>query len=149
MAQHIDFLDQKVVRALTLWRPWDSAILFGGKRIENRPWAPWPRIHGLFICLHAGQKYDRDAAVAMVEAKLYTPPSPSSIYTKAGVIVGVARVTGSVTESDDPWFSGPYGWLLDDVTAFKEPVAAKGMQGLWKVEGKLLEQVREAFKAAA
>jgi len=143
----IDFLDQKVVRALTLWRPWDQAILHGGKNIENRPWRPWPRIHGLFICLHAGQRYDNEGAVAMVEHKLYTPPSPSA--SVAGVIVGVARVTGSVTESDSPWFSGPYGWTLEDVTAFKTPVAAKGAQGLWKVEGKLLADVREAFREAS
>ena len=143
----IDFLDQKAVRALTLWRPWDQAILFGGKNLENRSWAPWARIHGRFICIHAGQKYDNAGVVEMAKECLYVPPSPS--VSQAGVIVGVARVTGSVTESDSPWFSGPFGWVLEDAIAFKTPVATKGTQGLWMVKGRLLSKVRKSFREAA
>lgn len=139
--------EQEELRALTLWRPWDQSILFGGKRIENRKRKPWPRVIGKYIALHAGQKYDADAAADMIRHRLYTPPSPS--VSVAGVIVGVARVTGFVVVSDDPWFTGPYGWVLEDVVAFKNPPKAKGMQGLWRVEGELLELVREEFKAAA
>ena len=43
------------MKALTLTRPWPDAILYGGKRIENRFWKtyyPDP------ILLHASQRWD-------------------------------------------------------------------------------------------
>jgi len=133
--------EQDELRALTLWRPWDQAILYGGKRIENRPWVPWAKVLGKVIGLHAGMKYDRDGALWMLEKKLYVPPSPSC--SNPGVIVGLARVVDCVVSSDDPWFSGPFGWMLDDVVALEKPVKAKGMQGLWRVDGEALEQIQE------
>lgn len=137
---------QSELRALTLWRPWPHAILYGGKRLENRPWKPWERIIGHFIALHAGMKYDTDAAVAMRELELYDPPADK--WCPKGVIVGVARVTGYVEESDSPWFSGPFGWTLDDVVPFLAPVKAKGMQGLWLVDEETKARVRAAHVAA-
>jgi hypothetical protein len=132
--------------ALTLWRPWDHAILYGGKRIENRRWRPWENIINQRIALHAGMKYDTEGAEWMIRQKLYTPPAPSESI--AGAIVGTAIVTGYVRESDDPWFigcdqqgslEGGYGWLLADVVALEAPVICRGAQGLWKVPEGLLE----------
>jgi hypothetical protein len=122
---------------LTLWRPWDQAILYGGKRIENRTWRPWENIIDQRIALHAGLKYDIEGARSMCASGLYDPPAPSESI--AGVIVGTAIVTGYVRESDDPWFFGPYGWLLEDVVALEAPVICRGAQGLWKVPEGLLE----------
>ncbi|MFP4600655.1 MAG: ASCH domain-containing protein [Persicimonas sp.] len=34
--------------------------------------------------------------------------------------------------TDDPWWLGPIGWLLDDVR-LAQPVEARGMPGLWTV----------------
>jgi hypothetical protein len=53
----------------------------------------------------------------------------------------VARVVGSVTNSESPWFFGKYGWVLRDVRAFQKPIVCPGAQGLWKVEGQFLEQL--------
>jgi hypothetical protein len=138
-------MTQRELRALTLIRPWDQAILFGGKRIENRKWKPWEVVMGQFIALHAGLKYDNKAAVEMIKKRMYSPPSPS--VSPMG-IVGVARITGYIEHSDDPWFSGPFGWTLTDVIPFKSPIKATGKQGLWIVGGETLEKVREAYQAS-
>ncbi len=145
---------QPVLRALTLWRPWLHAILHGGKRIENRPWAPWKSVIGQIIALHAGQRYDEDGARWMHSEGLYDPPEDR--WCPRGCIVGLARVTGYIKDSplapdprvEDPWFIGPYGWLLDDVVAFRTPVPCSGAQGLWIVEGDLLVAVRRAYWAS-
>jgi len=131
-----------ISHALTLWRPWPHAILFGGKRIENRPWKPWASIIGKRIAVHAGLRYDDAGAAWMRAQELYDPPEGP--WCPAGVIVGTARVTGFVEASDDPWFVGPFGWLLADVEAFDMPVACRGAQGLWRVPAGLLGPQRGA-----
>jgi hypothetical protein len=133
--------------ALTLWRPWPNAILHGGKRIENRSWIPGHRFIEELICIHAGLKYDHEGAHRMIDQKLYEPPNPSEC--PSGVIVGAARIMGFITtprykqKHDDPWFFGPYGWILDDVIEFSEPIQCRGAQGLWRVKGDALERCRE------
>lgn len=137
-----DVTTQTEYRALTLWRPWDQAILFGGKDLENRNWAPWDSVIDKMIAIHAGKKYDSEGAGWMIRENLYAPPVPSA--SPMG-IVGVARVTGAVVKSDSPWFFGKYGWVLEDVKALQMPIVCPGAQGLWKVEGKPLEQLIAAL----
>jgi hypothetical protein len=128
---------------LTLWRPWDHAILYGGKPLENRPWKPWARIIGKRIALHAGLKYDTEGAEWMRREGLYEPPAEP--LCPKGCIVGTFRVRGWVNElgfdnngvstdhDESPWFFGPFGWLLEDVTALESPLPCRGAQSLWQV----------------
>jgi len=129
------------LRALTLIRPWDQAIVRGSKRIENRSWRPWDSIIGKVIAIHAGQKYDPKAAEWMRDELLFDAPDRHDY--PAGVIVGLARITGCIETSDDPWFVGPFGWTLDDVAALSAPVPCRGAQGLWHVP----KSVRVAISA--
>lgn len=46
--------------------------------------------------------------------------------------MALARVKGAVRRSNDVWFSGPYGWQLDEVIPV-EPLPCRGRQRLWKV----------------
>ena len=145
------------LRALTLWRPWSDAIIFGPKRVENRGWVPPARILGERIALHAGRRYERGS---WPWPEGYEPPP--DIESAEG-IVGTARIVGAldlragsqlahrriwkprdpraltaehvrrVAElDDDPWWAGPVGWLLDEVVAIPA-VACRGAQGLWTV----------------
>lgn len=131
------------MRALTLWRPWPWAILHG-KNVENRPWKPPASIIGKRIALHAGKTWD-DSSLTLIRKVLPSVPGSSADHPLG--IVGVARVvgymhpegdgrrvlnTGSEFEFDDRWFFGPYGWLLDQITAI-DPVPCRGAQGLWPV----------------
>lgn len=129
------------MKALTLWRPWPQAIVHGSKRLENRIWAPPKWIVGKRIALHSGQRYDRDGASWMHCEGLYAPAAPSEC--PAGVVVGTAIVAGVVTHSKDPWFCGPYGWVLQDVRALSVPVPCRGAQGLWNLPPDVERRVRE------
>ena len=65
-------------------------------------------------------------------------------------VVGVAQLVGVETEAPaevDPWWYGPLGWRLGDVTAI-EPVPCRGSQGLWEMPDEVLATVRARWKAA-
>lgn len=138
------------LRALTLWQPWAFAVASLGKRIENRPWRPWPSIVGKVIAVHAAAKVDPVGEAAVEgwvrrHTGLVVPPAAS---LPRGAIVATARVTGVVTESTSPWFMGPYGWTLDDVIALPSPVPCRGAQGLWPVPPEVAVRVFEQTKGA-
>jgi len=120
------------LRALTLWQPWAHAVAHFGKRIENRPWAPWTSIIGQTIAIHAAAK-PADDEEARVVAKLREMGFAIPGVLPRGAIIATVRVTGFVRASDSPWFFGPYGWVLDDVRTLATPVPCRGMQGLWPV----------------
>lgn len=136
------------MKALTLHRPWTDAILYGGKRVENRSWHPPHSLIGQTIALHAGKVYDEQVADWMDIQGLYTPPARGD--SPMG-IVGVASLLGSYRAgvlnqlSKDPWFFGPVGWLLGDVVAFRSPIPCRGAQGLWTVPEDLEQRIREAI----
>lgn len=65
-------------------------------------------------------------------------PPPS--YHPTGII-GTVRVTGfregppppCGASNFDPWYVGPFGWLLADPVALTTPIEIPGKQGLWDV----------------
>ena len=132
------------MRGLTLWQPWGTCVSRWGKRIENRPWKPWDSIIGQVIAIHAGKKMDDECL-----NKLYRNETPAGLITLSrrdfprGAIIGVATVAGCVTESSDPWFFGPFGWILKDVRELAEPIPARGMQGLWPIPPALEAMIRD------
>jgi hypothetical protein len=132
--------NQKVVKAITLHRPWGYAIACLDKRHENRSWrCPLPI--GSWLAIHNGQKWDEAAAEFIRRensSELIDNPTPEN--DPPGAIIAMCRFLGNEESSDSPWFWGPYGWRLGDVTAIK-PVPAKGQQGLWVVDDDTLEVV--------
>lgn len=118
------------LRALTLHQPWAFAICHLGKRVENRTWAPSIPI-GTRIAIHAGAAYDHAGALAIAARFCEGQPPPRTLAQMA--IVAVATLKGITSDSQDPWFCGPVGWLLGDVVTLPKPVPCKGRQGLWTV----------------
>jgi hypothetical protein len=132
------------MKALSLSRPWVWAILEGGKLTENRPWKN-DAIVGQYIALHAAKSWDSLAMLSIPRAlefnkiKLVLPTDPKEHLHSH--IVGVARVTGFVTDEtrhtltrdQRPWYFGKYGWLLDDVTKLETPIPCRGALSLWKM----------------
>lgn len=75
------------------------------------------------------------------------PPVGAAPDTRS--IVAVCRVVALSQERSSPWHvAGAWGWYLDDLTVLHEPVPCLGRQGLWRVEGELLDRVREQWRAA-
>jgi len=116
--------------ALTLQQPWASAVRDLGKRTENRSWPAPKRAVGSIIAIHAGQTFHEDAAdwLAARTGRMLTRSN-----VPLGAVVALARVVEVVQESsDDMWFFGPYGWVLDDVVALT-PVPCRGRPQVWAV----------------
>lgn len=117
------------MKALTLWRPWEILVVSGIKRVENRPWSPGKRLAvGERFAIHAGQKWDVSCIPMAQRLGIPFALFGGKYYPQS--IVGVVTFLGCVEESDDPWFFGPFGWLLADPVAF-DPVPCRGAQGLW------------------
>lgn len=141
------------MKGLTLWNPWAYGVAHLGKPIENRTWAPPPRLLGERIAIHAGKTNDREACDELAGEGFDLPTlMPSSAFVCTVRIVGVARGDGSsfqilsvapgverdrvrqlVETRDGLWFSGPIGWVLDEVITLAEPLPCRGAQGLWDV----------------
>lgn len=130
------------MKALTLYRPWPWAIFHANhnsKRIENRPWKPWPSIIDKPIVLHAGKTFDRDSVPDILAR---TRAQGLGAAASDLGLIGVATVRGFATSEagceefmvgQSRWFSGPYAWLLSDVRAFPLPIPCAGSLGLWDV----------------
>lgn len=124
--------------ALTVLQPYASAIVFGPKRVENRSWRPPAELIGRRLAIHAGKS---DALLfdlpLMREVSGIWPGMPRMLREfPRGRVLGTAKVVGVETPADrpsDPWASGPYCWVLEDVRPC-EPVPMSGRQRLWSVE---------------
>lgn len=154
------------MKALTLWRPWPAMIFHlpeaQAKRVENRSWKPPRWLIGQRIAIHAGERIDRDAMTAC--SMMLGQTFPAAEVTLAAGIIGTA-IVASVTNGAEVehrvfhgivkaaevsaadrlwhaqvarWFSGPFGWLIDDVRTLAEPIPCKGRQGLWDVPPELV-----------
>lgn len=126
----------EILYALTLKQPWLWAVLHAGKTIENRKWPPPAKIIRKIIALHASKGFDYSGTDFLWHRGLSFPaPLPR------GCILGIATVEGYLTQSADPWFFGPYGWVLSNVRVLPEPIPARGMLGLWQVNPLMAERV--------
>lgn len=125
------------VKALSIAQPWAECIVSKGKNVENRSWNT--NMRG-FVAIHASAAYDKarfEACHEYYRIKLKRDDVPF------GAIVGFAEITDVVSEENltsktKKWFMGDYGFVLNNVIKFKEPVPAKGNLGFWKVTGKTL-----------
>lgn len=117
------------MKALSIRQPWAAAILYCGKRIENRSWpphAPGLRYRGP-VLLHASAsniKYramdDWDSIIGIMCGKIDGAAGMLEVAEqnmRRGGIVGRANIVDCVRRSDSPWFFGTYGFVLDNVEA--------------------------------
>lgn len=130
--------------ALTIKEPWLWAILHGGKRIENRSYSPPARFAHARIALHASKSYDQDGADFLWHRNL----TFTQLDLRPGCIVATALIDGCTMSSDDPWFFGPFGWLLSDIRILMQPLPARGMLGLWPVNDVLVAKINEQLRQA-
>jgi hypothetical protein len=124
-------------RALSLRQPWASAVIIGGKNIENRTWNT--NFRGRVI-IHAGAQlgmpdWDWDQLNWEME-QLNGGPLPRSTYLGEVDIVDCVPIEDLDHPEDHPnrWAFGPYCWVLANPVAYPEPIPAKGKLGLYRVE---------------
>ncbi len=128
------------MKALSVRQPWAWLIASGIKDVENRSWKT--NFRGR-VYIHAGAKFDmsalKDSRIKTVEyGGLVTVRQCYSIFWmslewKSGAIIGEVDIIDCVTESDSPWFSGPYGFVLANAVLYETPIACKGQLGLFDI----------------
>ena len=130
-----------LARALSIRQPWAWLILHAGKDVENRTWKT--HLRGT-VLIHAGatmSRADYDAALLFVRSIsdriCFDPglgfPSFEELKAQTGGIVGSVEITGCVSRSDSPWFTGDVGFLLANPTPMAfEPY--KGSLGFFIVK---------------
>jgi len=127
------------MRALSIRQPWAWLITHGHKRIENRTWGT---DHRGRVLIHTGKLLDDDADFARDLARKFGVTIPDEL--RLGGIVGIARIVGCVTESDSPWFSGPYGFTL----RYARPVLfvpCPGRLGFFRVDPSILSTIERSL----
>ena len=117
------------MRALTIRQPWASAIMHGGKDVENRTWATK---HRGMLWIHAGLKRDwgaRQAERALRESRgWYYHPSDAPL----GMVLGFVQLVDVVEDSVSEWAEpGMKHWILADPFWLNTPEPMRGRQGLW------------------
>jgi hypothetical protein len=102
---------------LTIRQPWASAIIYGGKDVENRGWTTSYRGR---LYIHAGMQLDPVDVL------------PADVPLLRGAIIGYVLLVNIVSDSDSWWAEqGKYHWLLADPVVLRTPVSARGRLGLW------------------
>lgn len=133
-------------RALSIRQPWAWAIINAGKRIENRSRRTHYRGR---ICIHVSlyepKGADYHACLEVIrqvkgdygtmwgltrEQGTIASMHYSNEGRVRGGIIGTAEIVDCIEASDDPWFFGPYGWVLDNVQPVPF-VPVKGALGLF------------------
>jgi hypothetical protein len=124
-------------KALSIRQPWLWAILYAGKRIENRPRRFNYRGP---ICLHASSTFTTKAwieaenSILTISGKV--PPHEHAEFIRAeemcdrGGIIGTAEIVDCIDSSDSPWFFGPYGLVLKNVKPV-DFIPVRGSLGLF------------------
>ena len=122
------------METISIQQPWAWLIVSGqgGKDVENR--SRWHYKHRGRVRIHAGKRRDDDTSRFKAQRDYIASLGieiPANLPT--GAIVGEATITGTVTESDSPWFEGQgVGITLADPIAYADPIPCRGMLGIFQ-----------------
>jgi len=112
-------------KALSIMQPWAHLVCAGVKRVENRTWTTDYR--GL-VLIHASTTYAREAYRELRRMNVIVPET-----LPRGCLVGFAELVDVIEESEDPFFSGPFGFVLKNAQALKAPIPMRGRLRLFEI----------------
>ena len=101
-------------KALSIRQPWAWLIANGCKDIENRSWAT--SFRGEFF-IHASKGMTKKEYEECSDFFYGIDPAVIIPHKKElcfGGIVGAATLTACVTDSKSPWFTGQFGYVLEE-----------------------------------
>ena len=126
------------MKVLTIKQPWATLIMQGDKRFEFRSWQTKYRGD---LLIHAGKGIDKNAMKRLAK---YLPDE-----IPLGKILGKVTLVDCIKmcpefkemllkENSDIYtkssFSENFGWQVEDVQVFDEPIEAKGHLSLWEYD---------------
>lgn len=126
------------MKVLTIKQPWATLIMQGDKRFEFRSWQTKYRGE---LLIHAGKGIDKEAVKRLAN---YLPKElPQCKILGKVTLVDCIKITPEfkeelLKENSDIYtkssFHENYGWQLEDVYVFDEPIEAKGHLSLWEYD---------------
>ena len=124
------------MKVLTIKQPWATLIMQGDKRFEFRSWQTKYRGD---LLIHAGKGIDKEAMKRL--AKYLPNEIPLGKILGKVTLVDCIRMCPEfkemlLKENSDIYtkssFSENFGWQVEDVQVFDEPIEAKGHLSLWE-----------------
>lgn len=117
------------MKTISIIQPWAWLIANGYKDVENRNWKTGVRGE---ILIHAGKKFD-DAGYEWVRQNFPNIPLPQKSEFARGGIVGKATIKACVTAWHSRWFSGVYGFVMENASPLPFRACA-GRLGFFEVD---------------
>lgn len=122
-----------MIKTITLWQPWASAMPLGLKHIETRSWSTKHR--GL-LAIHASARKpataDRHLSCRLNAMPLGAVLGVVDLYDVVEMTPEVIAATPQHEKDWGIWTPGRFAWMTRPVVWFPVPVPAKGAQGLWR-----------------
>lgn len=151
-------IEDSFVSALSIRQPYASWLANPGKFIEaqitpkiieNRDWTTNYRGR---LLIHASKTFEDDA-ISFWQSKCSSLGDAVSLNAEdypLGAIVGEAMLTSVVTQGDlgasDPWFCGPYGFVLSNANPIDPPVPCRGALKVFQIPEWLLQNTGKEVK---
>ena len=126
------------MKVLTIKQPWATLIMQGDKRFEFRSWQTKYRGD---LLIHAGKGIDKNAMKRL--AKYLPDEIPLGKILGKVTLVECIRMCPEfkemlLKENSDIYtkssFSENFGWQVENVQVFDEPIEAKGHLSLWEYD---------------
>ena len=129
----------KEMKVLNIAQPNAHNVIFNGKNVENRSSAT--KIRGT-IAIYGSKTINRDRFEGQMCGTHVNEEDCSY-----GCIIGFADVVDCITEEDltsktKKWFSGPFGYVLENIVTLKKPIPVSPPRGAiiwWTVTGENLD----------
>ena len=124
------------MKVLTIKQPWATLIMQGNKRFEFRSWQTKYRGE---LLIHAGKGIDKEAIKRL--SKYLPKELPLGKILGKVTLVDCIKMSPEfkeelLKENRDIYtkssFQENYGWQIDNVQVFDEPIEAKGHLSLWE-----------------
>ena len=124
------------MKVLTIKQPWATLIMQGYKRFEFRSWQTKYRGE---LLIHAGKGIDKEAIKRL--SKYLPRELPLGKILGKVTLVDCIKMSPEfkeelLKENHDIYtkssFKENYGWQIDNVQVFDEPIDAKGHLSLWE-----------------
>lgn len=143
------------MKALSLWQPWASLVVWGEKQMETRSWRS---NHRGDLAIHAAQKIEmelKDMAEVTPFLELLAKHRISFADLPRGQLLGVVNLHDVIPTTEAKpsilerslgnFTPGRFAWLLTWPRMLAKPVPFQGAQGLFEVPDELLKAPAETL----
>ena len=123
------------MKAITLWQPWASMIVYGWKPVEYRTHGRFSFLFGQQVAIHAGQKTDPE--LERIKKKFSHVNWKEMEPFPTGCILGFCNIMGVEHKPLKKLavYRGKhkgYGYHLGKILRLRKPISASGKQGAWE-----------------